>query len=216
MGIKYNVSYSLNNFYMINQFPTIKRIIYNYFNHKIGFSRDEGFEELMTTIQLGDFKISDIKIELELLLKSEVDWRKLGIDSYLLPDRPEVTADYVKNYLLYCIHDVVWPDRIFVMSAREDLVVATFRILKNYHVEKKISWLFYEELYKEIILLKKFEELSFFNLNHILGDGRGVFDLRVVDRGIEKVFQISIAESCLEHKIYEVREPNEQNPPHLL
>jgi len=193
---------------MNDQFPTIKKIIYNYFNHQIDFSRDEGFEELMIAINLGDFKLSDIKRELEMLLKGEIDWRKFGIDSFLLPDRPEVSADYVRNYLLYCIHDAVWQGEAIKMSKREELVVTTYNVLKK-HLKKGGRWLFYSELYEELTLLDSFKDLKFYNLNHIWIDGRGVFDLRIVNKGIESFFQISLNESYLEYDIFDIWESSE-------
>ncbi len=188
---------------MLEEFPIIKAIIYNYFNHQIGFSRDDGFEVLETTIELGDFRVNDIKMELILLLKSKVDWRNFAIDSYLLPESHILSLDYARNYLLYCIHDAAWPEKALSKSDREAIVVATYNILKNKRTEKE-GWLSYKELHLELLSLNDFSDLQFFNMNHVWIDSSGIFDLRIIRKKDDRLIQIRLKEFCFECDIYTI------------
>lgn len=190
---------------MIEQFPIIKAIIYNYFNHQIGFGRDEGFDVLKTSIELGDFRVENIKSELILLLESKVDWRKFAIESYLLPESHVLSSDYARDYLLYCIHDAAWPENALSKSDRESIVVSTFSILKN-KLKEKEGWLSYQELHLELMNLNGFSELQFFNMNHVFIDGSGIFDLRIIRKKEESSIQIRLKEFCFERDIYTVWE----------
>ncbi len=193
----------------------IESIVKNFFNVDLDFSRDEAVEELMTAIDLGDIKTSDIRSELELMLNSEIDWRYFAVNSGLLFDRPEVTNEYAKDYLLYCIHDVAWPERSFKMSDREALVLVVYKKLKKIALEGG-EWVSLKELYEEFRNDSSFQDLEFFNMNHAFIDGKGVFDLRIVEEDSIHVFQISLNKSYPDCDIYDVREPNEPIPPYLL
>lgn len=193
---------------MKQDFLTVRSVLYDYFNHHIDMPRDEGYLELMKAIKYGQINVDDIRNELCLLLKSNVDWRKFGIELSLVPDLPIYTNEFVRNYVLFCIHDVAWPEKVITMEEREKLVVFTFNILKKYSSENK-DWLFYDELFNELTSIDEFEELEFFNLNHVFYDGRGVFTTRIVRRENESLIQIGIQEGFIDHDIYDLRDPNE-------
>ncbi len=191
----------------MNKIEYFKYIIESFFSTLSDQSRDENLDDLLREISLSNVNAGEFQEAYDLILLDEnFNWREFSILNDFHYDVPEFTNEMARHYFKYCFHDAAYPEHTFTLAMREELVVAVFNVLK---AEKKE--LSFQKIYDKLKETKEYQDLDFFNLLHVFGDGRGIFERRIVLEEGEYLKKINILEDYrLGRDMFLDREPNTQ------
>jgi len=163
-----------------DEFPYLFQVINNFFNVDIDWSRDEGVDEFQTSLEFGGYDLDGMRREIQAILSDkEFDWKQFSIETKLCYDRSQVTAEYAREFLKYCIWDVLYPENKLSQDMRRQLVTSIIEALSA--IERRESWYSMNEVHDVVLKLPQFSGLEFHNIFHVLTDAPGQYQMKFVE-----------------------------------